>query len=260
MRDQCKGRRRQQGCHHGCNPFLAIDLLGRLLLVPQARHLLEPDARVNSTCPLCQWWRPFRLLEQHSQLPEGNAIQECKPAGRGAQRQGRTVGEDFAKDAIEFLFEDGGEHNVNGGACHEGEQEATQGGSRCGGEVVRVRREDWEGSIGFCTGVVPVEVSVSNRFCLVVGDEIVVEEKWSGYKKKLIAMVSALLDPQSSFLAHILWRIVLLEPFCVFVRVHEALLEQGWWHRSFLCALVAGGLVLGSFRRAVKAEEAVARR
>ena len=40
-----------------------------------------------------------------------------------------------------------------------------------------MRREDWEGSIGFCAGVVPAEVSVSNRFCLVVGDEIVVEEK-----------------------------------------------------------------------------------
>ena len=61
-------------------------------------------------------------------------------------------------------------------------------------------------------------------------------------------------------MAHILWRIVLLEPFCVFVRVHEALLERDWWYRSFLCALVASGLVLGSFRRAVKAEEAVASR
>lgn len=169
LRDQCKSKRRHHSRHHDCDPFLAIDLLGRLLFVLQVRHLLESDAKVDSACPLCQWWQSFCLLEQHGQLSEEDAIQKRKPAGRGAKTQGRAVGEDFAKDAIEFLFEDGGEHNVDGGACHDGQHEATEGGSRCGGEAVRVRREDWEGSIGFCAGVVPAEVRVLNRFCLVVG-------------------------------------------------------------------------------------------
>lgn len=88
LRDQCKGRRCQQGSHHGCDPFLAINLLRGGFLFVQIGHVLESDTGVDPARPLCQWFGLLRFLQQHGQLAEEDAVQECKAAGRGAQGQG----------------------------------------------------------------------------------------------------------------------------------------------------------------------------